>query len=99
MGRVAELGSLGGFTRTATTTMNTQKTTLGLTLCALVAVLAVGCSSVPIPSAKRYKVRVGATEYQAESVRIHGQWIEIGFGGKSSSWVHSAGVVITPIPD
>lgn len=57
-----------------------MKTSLKLSsfaACAIAAALCVGCASVSLPPAKGYSVQVGNMEYYANSVKIHGQWIEM----------------------
>jgi hypothetical protein len=56
----------------------------------------VGCASAPIPQAKLYSVEVGGKTYQAKSIKVHGDWLEIQQQDNETIWVNS-GTVIQPL--
>ena len=74
-------------------TMKKIRTVGLMAVCVLTSTLFVGCSSVSIPPAKSYLVKVGDTVFSAKSVKIHGSWAEF---ETDSGPVWASGVVITP---
>lgn len=76
-------------------TMKTSPRVGLLAVPALASSLFAGCASVSLPPASSYSVQIGNTGYLAQSVKFHGQWIELGTEA-GPVWAKNSAVTIKP---